>query len=195
VQHGIIPRADLFNSEKSLGLLVSKNTKNRTMIKLASYFMLACGLGAAQAQMVSPQPCTDSAGHKVAFIATNSTSPFNIANTEIDQNGQPFIRYAKPVLEKKSSAFQHFVLAHECAHHELGHVYNFHRTDTAKRAMMETEADCHALRKLGFGRREINIIAREDEKLSQPISLHGGTVSWSKPSRRTILESCSANPK
>lgn len=71
--------------------------------------------------------------------------------------------------------FQHFVLHHECAHHELGHTENaaaFQGDDSLE----EVEADCRAVHRLveqGFGPREFKIIFQQvgDEELMNTMSV------------------------
>jgi hypothetical protein len=173
-----------------------------TRYRLSTFFAGACLAVAVKgyaAPAVTPPLCTDNFGFRVQFIPIPPGNlggyGANPARTGLDERGTPIVYYSKSTLDQTHPVFHRFVLEHECAHHALGHVRGFNRSNTAGRAAMETEADCYAFQKLGYGRREIAIIEQEEEKMLRPLTRPEGSISWSKPSRRSILESCGGGPR
>ena len=77
-----------------------------------------------------------------------------IATAEIDINGQPII-HIDPSAFNNQSHSRLFVLAHECAHHKLGHTSQFGKAQRfyGGTRQQELDADCWAakqLKKYGF---------------------------------------------
>ena len=139
--------------------------------------------------------CTDYRGMHVQYIPTDDLRKFNRHNTSIAitvhmESGAPAIVFHEPTLKKSPAVFRKFVLAHECEHHKNGDVGRHATVSEEEFRMTEERADCGALRSLGYGPREIEIIARTSERLNPPIKTHGGSISWSQPDRRQILLSC-----
>lgn len=64
-------------------------------------------------------------------------------------NGKYFIMYDKLAFQQFPPAFQRWVFAHECAHHQLGHTQHpYQPANKAKANRDERDADCAAAKNL-----------------------------------------------
>ncbi len=85
--------------------------------------------------------CTLDDGSKVDIVEDNTID--NIAISRVDSDGTHKIVVNMMVMKSNFSLpTRLFWMAHECAHHQLGHVY---ATSNIKRAEYEREADCYGV--------------------------------------------------
>lgn len=99
--------------------------------------------------------------------------------------------------DRLTPEFQHFVLNHECAHHELKHTDSHLEEETAayqgEENMMEPEADCRAamrLVELGYGPREFAIILEQvgDAELMKDLSVEAVPTEYNKVAYKPLSE-------
>jgi len=107
--------------------------------------------------MVDIPSCTDNRGQRVVYVGV-PTAELRKRSAGLAvafrQNGHPVVKYDIERLPTTPPEFQNHVLAHECAHHKLGH---FDRRYSPKHE--EQQADCYALRVNNYGRKEAELIA------------------------------------
>lgn len=139
-----------------------------------------------------PPICEDATRAPVTFRRATTDevrrAGYGLAYVEKGGDGRPYIVYDHERLAGTKKEFQKFVMMHECAHHSLDHTRKFPTATPSEREELEKVADCHALRRLEYTHREIEIIAAEDERL-YPRTIKTG-ISWYGYDRRTTLLKC-----
>ena len=103
------------------------------------------------------------ANTKIVSTSTDTLSRMGFSGgvAIIDKNGNHIIKYDKQL--ESIPEMMNSVIAHECAHHILGHVSHVIRNYYANEQLQERPADCLATkmleRQLGYGDKEFNTIA------------------------------------
>ncbi len=113
--------------------------------------------------------CQSGSGQSVMILISDSLS-FKIARARIHNTKGPIIEIEKKLVDGNvPDLFLQFVAAHECAHHELGHLEKRNRMLThgievrsQDYHQFELEADCRAMQTLrleyGYGEAEVDRI-------------------------------------
>jgi hypothetical protein len=118
--------------------------------------------------LVSMPRCTDNKGNWVTFVG-KPNSHFKQRHTGLAyafrMSGRPMVHYDADTLPRTPPEFQNHVLAHECAHHLLGHFDRPSSPSPLEDDREEREADCYALEALGYGYKEAEIIAKTLDEL------------------------------
>lgn len=116
--------------------------------------LLAVSASPAAAQIIY-EGCTDPFGNPVPSIQATHIPDVAIATMH---NGGPAIFYNPFVLQNLPPIVRRFFYAHECAHHQLGHILTGQNNMIAEQA-----ADCwaaHAVQRTGATTFEMNVIAQ-----------------------------------
>lgn len=104
------------------------------------------------------------------------------------EGNRPVVAYDVERLTATPKIFQQHVFQHECSHHELGHTRLRTGLSDKQKDKIEQETDCHALHKLEFGEKEIEIIASTFKKLYPKYP--DAQINWSMPDKHKTLKRC-----
>ncbi len=127
----------------------------------------------AQEQAISLPLCRDHKGQPIAYRGLNTQQMRDLGTRgpalSFSDAGSPVIAYDHDRLAGTPEPFRNGVLAHECAHHEKGHVDIPQGEYDSHYQRYESEAECAGFLKLrrtrGYGLREIDIIVRTESRL------------------------------
>ena len=113
------------------------------MRRIAAVVLLALAGRSARASAQAPyDACVDRRGTPIASRTENG---MEAAGTATIEDGKPIILWNRKLMDDAPEAEKAFIYLHECAHHNLRHVWGPNRPGT------ELEADCWAIQLLVDG--------------------------------------------
>jgi hypothetical protein len=166
----------------------------RSLIAIAAFFALSCGLPARGDDRPEPPPatmiggvavqCRDGRGHDVPLMKVINLGDVGSA---FIVNRVPVIAMDPHVMERLPEKLRIFFYQHECAHHALGHWYA--RPDDA-----ETDADCWAVKRS----RDLGLLTRAEIASFAPFLAQSRGSPWGHlpgPQRIAHMLQCFDHPQ